>query len=189
MRIALKHLKKLFSQEKLEPSEKREYTYAVMAIEVEGAEELLAQKKRWLKNRIGRLVRIEQLSEENAPDFVEVWNKALLTAPDPFRPISLEKAKALPKEGTFIAYLFGKPVGFIVCVVDGEDGAIAGLAVDPSRRRRGIATALAIRAAEYLLSRGVKRVVCDIYLGNRESMAFVKSFGFKDTGERYVIAG
>lgn len=133
----MKHLKKLFSEEKPKPSEEREYIYAVMAIEVEGAEELLAQKKQWLENRIGRLVRIEQLSEENAPDLVEVWNRALLTAPDPFRPISLEEAKALPKEGTFIAYLFGKPVGFIVCIVDGEDGAIAGLAVDPSRRRGG----------------------------------------------------
>jgi ribosomal protein S18 acetylase RimI-like enzyme len=53
------------------------------------------------------------------------------------------------------------------------------LFVDPSWRRRGIATALVVRIADVLRARGVS---CLIVTANPHALGFYRSVGFVDIG-------
>ncbi|TFF93035.1 GNAT family N-acetyltransferase, partial [Candidatus Thorarchaeota archaeon] len=58
----------------------------------------------------------------------------------------------------------------------------------PSRRRRGIATALIQRAAEYFLEAGVEEVYCEVYEENQPSRLLITAYGFEQVGRRDVPA-
>lgn len=164
------------------------YTYVVMELDKNLFFNRIDEIRDRVSKRLGENVRIVDLSEENAGDFVEVYNRAILASPEPFRPITVEEALRLPRPGSFIAYYFGRPAGFLVCHIEGDSGIIAGIGVDPRFRRRGIASALALKATEFLMKMSVKRVLCDVYINNSDSILFVSQFGFKPTREKYVIS-
>lgn len=78
--------------------------------------------------------------------------------------------------------LDGRIVGFIVAFVGQDDPAIGYVhmvAADPNRRRRGIGQALYGRVAEDLRARGATSLRAVTWPGNRTSIAFHRSIGFR----------
>jgi ribosomal protein S18 acetylase RimI-like enzyme len=76
----------------------------------------------------------------------------------------------------------GRLAGFIVAFISPDDpttGYVHMVAADPNRRRAGIGRALYQRVFEDLRTRGVHRVKAITWPGNRQSVAFHRSLGFR----------
>ncbi len=165
--------------------------YLVMRAEAEEALELA--REWWEHKPVPKYVKVRPLRPDEIEMFVDLYNRCFIASPDPFAPLTVEDAQKLDTEGIFIAEMFGQPVGFIACFVerDREDGSvygeITGLGVLPSRRRRGVATALIQRAVEYFLDAGVEEVYCEVYEENWPSRMLITSYGFKTVGKREVL--
>jgi len=76
--------------------------------------------------------------------FIRCYNRAFITAPDPYRSLTLGDVQHFKPESTFVAELYGRIVGFIFLVIEpllkqgnqiGNQGVIAGIGVDPRYRR------------------------------------------------------
>jgi ribosomal protein S18 acetylase RimI-like enzyme len=76
----------------------------------------------------------------------------------------------------------GRLAGFIVAFISQDDPTTAYVhmvAADPNRRRAGTGRALYQRVFEDLRTRGVDRVKAITWPGNRQSVAFHRSLGFR----------
>jgi len=82
-------------------------------------------------------------------------------------------------EGVFVAEDGGDLVGFSICFRRGEHGYVSVVAVVPTHRRRGIASALVGRAVGYLRSAGVATVRIDAYVDALAAVATYRSLGFE----------
>lgn len=124
--------------------------------------------------------------------FTEIFNLVLLTSPDPYRPITMEESHNFFKEGTFLAFLYGRCVGYGVITVEedtevGKIGVIAGIGVHPKFRRKKVAQRLAIELGKWFQSRpDLVKLQCEVYEQNLVSQQFISSFGFKIVGEIYI---
>jgi ribosomal protein S18 acetylase RimI-like enzyme len=129
--------------------------------------------------------------------FVRLYNRAFITAPDPYRSISKEDIKHFNSQSTFVAVLWGQLVGFIFLTIEplikqsievGRQGVIAGVGVDPRYRRKKIAFLLASHAANFFSQpeNNVDELVCEVYHLNKVSYSFIKNFGMTRTGTVYI---
>jgi len=155
------------------------------------AQEALKLAEEWWKGKdIPSYVKIQGLDMDEIVKFTQLYNRCFLASPDPFCPLSPEEARQLDPEGIFVAKLAGKLAGFIACFVEKKDdqlyGEITGIGVLPSRRRKGIATALIKRATKYFLDSGVDKVYCEVYEENIPSQLLIMSYGFKEVGRRDI---
>jgi ribosomal protein S18 acetylase RimI-like enzyme len=76
----------------------------------------------------------------------------------------------------------GRLAGFVVAFVSQDDpttGYIHMVAADPNRRRGGVGRALYQHVFDDLAARGVRRVKAITWPGNRQSVAFHTSIGFR----------
>jgi ribosomal protein S18 acetylase RimI-like enzyme len=76
----------------------------------------------------------------------------------------------------------GRLLGFLVAFVSADDPDTAYIhmvGADPNRRRGGIGRTLYERSFEDLAARGARRVTCITWPGNRISIAFHRSLGFR----------
>lgn len=135
------------------------------------------------------------IREEDAAGFVTIYNRAFITAPDPYRSLTLDQVKHFKEDSTFICMLYGKMIGFLVLTIEplvkggltvGKSGIIAGIGVSPRYRRRKIAMALVAYAAKFFDENNVDELVCEVYHENKVSYNFIKSFGMIPTGEIYL---
>lgn len=133
--------------------------------------------------------------DTDAHEFIRCYNRAFLTAPDPYRSLSIEDVHHFKSESTFVAILYGRIVGFIFLVIEplikhgvqlGNQGVIAGIGVDPRYRRKRIAFLLAVKAAEFFAANNVLELVCEVYHENKVSYNFIRNFGFSQTGITYL---
>jgi ribosomal protein S18 acetylase RimI-like enzyme len=92
--------------------------------------------------------------------------------------------------GIFVAEMWEHLAGFIACFVEKGDesfyGEITGIGVLPSRRRKGVATALIRAASEYFIDAGVEEVYCEVYEENIPSQMLIMSYGFVQAGRREI---
>jgi ribosomal protein S18 acetylase RimI-like enzyme len=162
--------------------------YLIMKAETEEA--LKLAEERWSEKDIPAYIKTAPLSLDEVADFVDLYNRCFLASPDPFCPLTIEDASKLEAEGIFIAKLAGLSIGFIACFVekkaDSIYGEITGIGVLPSRRRRGVATALIKRAAMYFLDSGVAEVYCEVYEENIPSQMLIIAYGFREAGRREI---
>jgi ribosomal protein S18 acetylase RimI-like enzyme len=88
---------------------------------------------------------------------------------------------------SWIAEGDGRLAGFVVAFVSQDDptiGHVHMVAADPNRRRSGVGAALYRQVFEDLGGRGVRRVMAVTWPGNRQSVAFHRSMGFRvDDGD------
>lgn len=133
--------------------------------------------------------------ETDSEEFIHVYNRAFITAPDPYRSLTLNDVQYFDSNTTFIAILHGRIVGFIVLIIEpifkhgkeiGKQGVIAGLGVDPRYRRKKIGFLLAAKAAEFFSSQNVSELVCEVYHENEISYNLISNFGFTRTGIVYL---
>jgi len=133
--------------------------------------------------------------ERDMEKFLRVYNRSFISAPDPYRSLTIDDFKHFDPESTFVAVLYGQIVGFIYLTVEpliknsvevGKQGVIAGLGVEPRYRRRKIAFLLAARAAEFFSENSVDELVCEVYYKNSVSYSFIQNFGMTRTGTIYL---
>ncbi len=165
-------------------------TRAYLVMRADAKEALELARQWWEHKTVPRYVKVRQLRKDELADFVELYNRCFIASPDPFCPITLEDAMKLETDGIFVAEMWGKLVGFIACFVEYDKdpiyGEITGLGVLPSRRRRGVATALIQRAVEFFLEAGVEEVYCEVYEENWPSRTLIMGYGFKQVGRREI---
>lgn len=132
---------------------------------------------------------------KDAEKFIRCYNRAFITAPDPYRSLTIADVQHFKPESTFVAILYGRIVGFIFLVIEpiiqqgkqiGKQGVIAGIGVDPRYRRKRIAFFLATRAAKYFAQHDVLELVCEVFHENKISYQFIRSFGFTETDTIYL---
>jgi len=163
-------------------------SYLVMKAESEVA---LTLAEEWWKGKdVPSYIKIHQFELTDVEEFVDLYNRCFLASPDPFCPLTKEQAEQLNPEGIFVAKLGVKLAGFIACFVEKQSdsiyGEITGIGVLPSRRRKGVATALIKRASEYFLESGVDEVYCEVYEENLPSQLLIQTYGFKQVGRRDI---
>ena len=163
-------------------------SYLVMKAEAEIA--LKLAEEWWGDKEIPRYIKIHQFEMNDVDEFVNLYNRCFLASPDPFCPLTPEQAKQLDPEGIFVAKLWRKLAGFIACFVEKQNdslyGEITGIGVLPSRRRKGVATALIKRASKYFLDSGVDEVYCEVYEENLPSQMLIQAYGFVEVGRRDI---
>ncbi|MFX0013992.1 MAG: GNAT family N-acetyltransferase [Promethearchaeota archaeon] len=145
---------------------------------------------------VQKQVKIREFNiEKDAENFIRCYNRSFITAPDPYRTLTLEDIQHFNPKSTFVAELYGHIVGFIFLVIEplikqgmtiGKQGVIAGIGVDPRYRRKKIAFTLAVRAAKFFAENNVMELVCEVYHENKASYYFIRSFGFTKTGTIYL---
>lgn len=163
-------------------------SYLVMKAESEKA--LKLAEEWWGDKEIPNYVKIHQFEMSDVDEFVSLYNRCFLASPDPFCPLTSEQAIQLDPEGIFVAKLWGELAGFIACFVEKQNdslyGEITGIGVLPSRRRKGVATALIKSASKYFLDSGVDEVYCEVYEENIPSQMLIQAYGFVEVGRRDI---
>ena len=163
-------------------------SYLIMKANTAKALQLVEES--WGDKAIPSYVHVRLLKREEIPEFVELYNRCFLASPDPFCPISVAEAEKLELDGIFVAEMWDSLAGFIACFVEtGEDsfyGEITGIGVLPSRRRKGVATALIKCASEYFIDAGVDEIYCEVYEENIPSQSLILTYGFEKVGLREV---
>ncbi len=199
-------LRRLFFRKKKKHEEKKEKDTR------EGKHKFIVMKMSW-DQALDVIKHIEEQEEEenetphknvkirnfqqkiDAEKFIRCYNRAFITAPDPYRSLTLEDVQHFKPESTFVAELYGRIVGFVFLVIEplikqgmkiGNQGVIAGIGVDPRYRRKRIAFLLAARAAKYFAENNVMELLCEVYHENKISYNFIRSFGFTQTGVIYL---
>lgn len=163
-------------------------SYLVMKAESEKA--LKLAEEWWSDKEVPSYIKIHNFEMSNVDEFVTLYNRCFLASPDPFCPLTPEQATLLDPEGIFVAKLGGNLAGFIACFVekqsDSNYGEITGIGVLPSRRRKGVASALIKRASKYFLDSGVDEVYCEVYEENLPSQMLIQAYGFVEVGRRDI---
>lgn len=169
------------------PSAKKR-SYLIM--KAEAKEALKLAEEWWEQKTVPDYVKIEHFDVADVEEFVDLYNRCFLASPDPFCPLTTEQASKLDPEGIFIAKLWGKIAGFIACFVEKKEdslyGEITGIGVLPSRRRRGVATALIKAATQFFLDSGVDEVYIEVYEENIPSQMLIHAYGFVEVGRRDI---
>ncbi|MFX0123816.1 MAG: GNAT family N-acetyltransferase [Candidatus Hodarchaeota archaeon] len=199
-------LRRLFFRKKKKSEEKKEkeiqkeqYKFIVMKMSWDQALNVLKQIEEHEAEEgdiLTKNITIRELQpSKDAEKFIRCYNRAFITAPDPYRSLTVGDLQHFKPESTFVAELHGRIVGFIFLVIEplikegrqiGNQGVIAGIGVDPRYRRKRIAFMLAARAAKYFEKNNVMELVCEVYHENEISYNFIRSFGFTQTGTIYL---
>lgn len=79
---------------------------------------------------------------------------------------------------SFVAAMDGVVCGFVMAGFDGHRGWLYQLAVDPGRRRSGVATGLVEYATEWLSKQGCEKLNLQVREGNAAAESFYESLGF-----------
>lgn len=86
-----------------------------------------------------------------------------------------------------LALLDGRPVGYTLCTIDGDDGLLGRLCVTEPNRRLGVGSALLFESARYINREGGLRMTLSTQVDNRPSQALYRSASMRDTGHRYAF--
>ncbi len=163
-------------------------SYLVM--KAESKEALKLAKEWWGDKEVPSYIKIHQFELSDVDEFVNLYNRCFLASPDPFCPLTPEQATKLDPEGIFVAKLGDTLAGFIACFVENQSdsnyGEITGIGVLPSRRRKGVATALIKSASKYFLESGVDEIYCEVYEENIPSQMLIGAYGFVEFGRRDI---
>lgn len=89
-----------------------------------------------------------------------------------------------PLAWNLVARVRGAVVAFACAYVVGDELMINDIAVDPSRRRAGLASALLRHLVDGARVRGCRRATLEVRVGNAAARALYEAFGFSVAGRR-----
>ena len=118
--------------------------------------------------RLANIGEAAELAEIHAQCFSEVWNAEAVAA-------------LLATPGTFAMVVEG---GFIMVRTAADESEVLTLAVMPAARRRGIATALVLGAAERAVEVGASVMFLEVGAANLPAISLYKRLGFAVVGHR-----
>lgn len=107
-----------------------------------------------------------------------------LCFPHPWSEAALLEELHNPQAAFLTAEEDGAPVGYVGLYVAADEAFIADLAVHPSYRRRGIATALLCAATQTAAKKGASRLMLEVRASNKEAQALYIRAGFVKDGVR-----
>jgi ribosomal protein S18 acetylase RimI-like enzyme len=122
-------------------------------------------------------VRTYRPSDE--PDVVALWQRVFPDDPPRNEPRrDARRAHAGQPELFLVAESEGRVVATCMGGFDGHRGWVHRLAVDPARRRQGIAAALMARLEHSLEARGCPKLNLQVRAGNEGVVAFYQRLGY-----------
>jgi ribosomal protein S18 acetylase RimI-like enzyme len=121
---------------------------------------------------------IRPFEDADEPAVVQLWDRCGLLRPwnDPHKDIT--RKKRVQRELFVVGTIDGAIVASAMAGYDGHRGWINYLAVDPSRRRQGLAAALMIYLEGKLRAMGCAKINLQIRHDNLEAIAFYRRLGF-----------
>lgn len=144
-----------------------------------------------LKKRAVKQVDIREATEEDIPKLVDLYNRAFLTANDPYAPMTEQNMEAIYNYNNtviLIGKIWGKDAGFIIIDFEGKEkeiGIIAGLGTLPKWQKRGVGTTLGVASWDYFKRENVKELRCEVYSKNLGSYRLIKGMGFEPVDVKY----
>ena len=130
--------------------------------------------------------KIREAKKEDLESVSHVYNRSWMTSSTPFSPLTADSLKQIyeyPETEILIANVYGTDAGFVILDFEGSDnktGVIAGLGVIPRFQGKGLGTVLGMASWDYFKKKGVKELICEVYIDNKVSYNFIKSLGFED---------
>jgi ribosomal protein S18 acetylase RimI-like enzyme len=108
-----------------------------------------------------------------------LWREVFPDAPPHNVPEDdIRRKLAVQQELFFVAEEGGEVVGTALAGYDGHRGWVYYVAVEPSRRRRGVGAALMARAEEGLRALGCPKLNLQVRSSNRQAVAFYERLGY-----------
>lgn len=125
--------------------------------------------------------RIRRGTAGDAPALVAIERRAFA---DPWSEASFREALAAAWSFGLVAEVDDEVVGYLVAREAGGSGEILNLAVDPPRRRGGIARALLDAGLATLRRRGAEEILLEVRESNLAAQALYLGAGFRPVGQR-----
>ena len=130
--------------------------------------------------------KIREVKLEDLESVSHVYNRSWMTSCTPYSPLTADTLKQIydyPETVILLANVFGTDAGFAILDFEGpnnEIGVIAGLGVIPRFQGKGLGTVIGMASWDYFKKKGVKELICEVYIDNKVSYNFIKSLGFED---------
>jgi ribosomal protein S18 acetylase RimI-like enzyme len=130
--------------------------------------------------------KIREVKIEDLESVTHVYNRSWMTSHTPYSPLTADSLKQIfdyPETVILLANVFGTDAGFIILDFEGpnnEIGVIAGLGVIPRFQGKGLGTVLGMASWDYFKKKGIKELICEVYIDNKVSYNFIKYLGFED---------
>lgn len=123
---------------------------------------------------------IRSFQDADEPDVIRLWERCGLVRPwnDPGKDIA--RKSQVQKDLFLVGTVDGAIVASAMVGYDGHRGWINYLAVDPSRRRQGLASVLMTEAERRLRELGCAKINLQIRRDNLEAIAFYERIGFAE---------
>jgi len=126
--------------------------------------QVVAMRRRHLRG----VLRIEQQA------YPRPWSMSLFLSE-----LALRSSRAY-----FVARIGREVVGYAGLMMVLEDGHITTVAVDPRRRRLGVAKRLVLAICREAIERGAEALTLEVRLSNRGAQELYRQFGFRPVGVR-----
>jgi ribosomal protein S18 acetylase RimI-like enzyme len=123
---------------------------------------------------------IRGFQDADEPEVIRLWEGCGLTRPwnDPAKDIA--RKRRVQQELFLVGTIDGMVVASVMGGYDGHRGWVNYLAVDPLRRRRGLASAMMAEAERRLRELGCAKINLQVRRDNLEATAFYRSLGFSE---------
>lgn len=127
-------------------------------------------------------IEIRAYTDDDEPGLLALWERVF---PDPAprndpRLDARRRASASERGLFLVALADGRVVGSAMGGYDGHRGWVYRLAVEPERRRQGIAAALMRRLEAELDTRGCPKLNLQVMGSNSEVLAFYRALGYRE---------
>lgn len=118
-----------------------------------------------IQSDLDQVLAIEQMS------FTMPWSRNLFLSEFRNAPVSLMLVARSSRELQTI-------IGYIVCWIVADELHILNLAIEPARRRKGIARHLVLAALKYGCERNVRRAFLEVRTSNEAALCLYEGLGF-----------
>jgi len=137
-----------------------------------------------LDARVADGLTIRNAESADLPTVLNLWEAAgaVPSATDDVE--GLERLLGRDEESLLLAESGGQVVGTLIAGWDGWRGSFYRLAVEPDRRRHGIATALVRAGEERLLRRGARRLTAIVAADEEGAMSLWRAVGYTRQADR-----
>jgi ribosomal protein S18 acetylase RimI-like enzyme len=125
------------------------------------------------------MVEIRTYMESDEAAVAALWREVFPDAPPWNEPeADIRRKLAVQRDLFFVAVEGDELVGTALAGYDGHRGWVYYVAVEPSRRRRGIGAALMRRVEEELAAIGCPKLNLQVRASDREAVAFYEGLGY-----------
>lgn len=104
--------------------------------------------------------------------------------PDPWGYAGIRESLEQSYTKLFGAWAGEELLGYAIVYFAADEGELVRIAVDPPRRREGVASGLLMELMKVCRAKGVKRVLLDVRESNKAAIKLYESMGFEADGMR-----